>query len=154
MIYGELVQEVTSKKKDFSEGDIVQVRVWRDVIIDGQVVVKAGSPMLAEISELKKAKFAGIKGKLKIRAKSTAGASLDPSHPAVKSMIDRAADAGEDHTHFGFRIEPKEGDPRKVENRLYFDADRKPTRVEIEVVTRRIDGSPTEPQVAVFDWPE
>ena len=62
VIYGELVQEVTSKKKDFSEGDIVQVRVWRDVIVDGQVIAEAGSPMLAEISELKKANFAGIKG--------------------------------------------------------------------------------------------
>ena len=60
VIYGELVQEVTSKKKDFSEGDIVQTRVWRDVVVDGQVVLEAGSPMLSEISELKKANFAGI----------------------------------------------------------------------------------------------
>ena len=78
LIYGELMQEVTSKKKDFAEGDIVQVRVWRDVVVDGQVVVKAGSPMLAEISDLKKANFAGIKGRLKIRAKSVRGTDGTP----------------------------------------------------------------------------
>ena len=78
LIYGELMQEVTSKKKDFAEGDIVQVRVWRDVIVDGQVVVEAGSPMLAEISDLKKANFAGIKGRLKIRAKSVRGVDGTP----------------------------------------------------------------------------
>ena len=90
---------------------------------------------------------------LKIRAKCTAGASLDPEHAALRAMIDRAADAGEDHTFFGFRLEPKEDDPRKVEKRLYFDADRNPTRVEIEVVTRRIDGTANEPRLASFDWP-
>jgi len=91
---------------------------------------------------------------LKIRAKSTAGASLDPDHPALRSMIDKAADAGADHAIFGFRMEPKPDDPRKVENRLFFDSDRKPTRVEIEVVTRRIDGSATETQIVRFDWPD
>ena len=90
---------------------------------------------------------------LKVGAKSTAGASLDPEHTAFQSMIDKAADAGADHAVFGFRLEPKADDPRKVEKRLYFDAERKPTRVEIEVVTRRIDGTPTKPQVASFAWP-
>lgn len=78
VIYGELAQEVTSKKKHFSEGDIVEVRVWRDVIVDGQVVVRAGLPMLAEISKLKKAKFAGIKGRLEISAKSVRGVDGTP----------------------------------------------------------------------------
>jgi hypothetical protein len=93
------------------------------------------------------------KWSLKIKAKSTVGASLDPAHPALKAMIDKAADAGEEYAIFGGRLEPKEGDPRKAESRLYFDADRKPVRVEIEVVTRRIDGTATEPQIVSFDWP-
>jgi len=93
------------------------------------------------------------KWQLRIGAKSTAGASLDPDHASFRTRIDQAADAGDDHVCFGFRMEPKPDDPRKVENRLYFDADRQPTRVEIEVVTRRIDGTAREPLVASFDWP-
>jgi len=89
----------------------------------------------------------------RIGAKSTAGAQLDPGHTAFASMIDKAAAEGRDHMVFGFHLEPRGDDPRKVQNRLYFDGDRKPTHVEIEVITRRIDGSATEPGIARFEWP-
>ena len=89
----------------------------------------------------------------KISAKSTAGAQLDPNHSSFQSMIDKAAAAGQDHMVFGFQLEPKDDDPRKVQKRLYFDGDKKPTHVEIEVITRKIDGSPTEPKIARIDWP-
>jgi hypothetical protein len=90
---------------------------------------------------------------LRIIAKSTVGARLDPDHPALKSMIDKATDEGSDHAFFGHHQVPMGNDPRKVEMRLYFDADRQPTRVEIEVVTRTIWGEPAEPVLARFDWP-
>lgn len=67
-IYCELDQRVTSKKKEFQVGDRVRVRVWRDVIIDGQVVIPRGSPVDARISMLRKSKVAGRKGKLEISA--------------------------------------------------------------------------------------
>ncbi|MHC5038087.1 MAG: hypothetical protein ACYTHM_12290 [Planctomycetota bacterium] len=91
---------------------------------------------------------------LKIKAKSTAGASLDPNHPSFKKNIEAASGKGEDHVVFGFRLEPKEEDPRLVENRLYFDASRKPERVEIHLVTRNADGSAKDRQTASFPWPE
>jgi hypothetical protein len=70
-IYGELDQTVTSKKKKFSEGDIVRARVWRNVVVRGNTVVSAGAPMMVRISRLKKAKVAGIKGDLELEAIST-----------------------------------------------------------------------------------
>jgi hypothetical protein len=91
---------------------------------------------------------------LKIKAKSTAGASLDPNHPSFARNIETAAKKGLDHMVFGFQMQPKEGDPRRVENRLYFDPSLKPTRVDLHLVVRRADGSPTEEQVATFPWPD
>jgi len=90
---------------------------------------------------------------LKIKAKSTAGASLDPSHPSFVRNVETAAKKGEDHVVFGFRMEPKEDDPRRVENRLYFDGSLKPTRVDMHLVVRKADGSAREEQVASFPWP-
>ena len=90
---------------------------------------------------------------IKIKAKSTAGASLDPSHPSFANNIEKAAKEGLDHMIFGFHMEPKDEDPRLVENRVYFDGDRNPTRVEIQVIVRKADGSAKERQVAEFAWP-
>ena len=71
VIYGETQERVTSRKKETSEGDFVQAIVWRDVVIGSQVVVKAGTPMVLRVEAVKKAKLAGIKGKLELRAFST-----------------------------------------------------------------------------------
>lgn len=71
-LFGELEERVTSRvKKDGTDvGDVVRAHVWRDVVVDGQLVFKAGSPMLVRVSEVKKAKLAGIKGKLELEAVS------------------------------------------------------------------------------------
>jgi len=55
---------------------------------------------------------------------------------------------------FGFNLKPSINDPRLVENRVYFDQSKKPTHIEIHLVTRKADGSPTDKQVAEIDWPE
>ncbi len=70
VVYGELVDEVISKKKFNHEGDYVEAVVWRDVVVGGVVVLPGGSPMVVRISRLKKANFAGIKGKLELEAVS------------------------------------------------------------------------------------
>lgn len=101
----------------------------------------------------KETKTASGKWTLKIKAKSTAGASLDPDHPSFAGNIEAAAKKGERHVAFGFRLEPKAGDPRLVENRLLFDEDKKPAGVEIHLVTRNADGSAKDKQVAAFPWP-
>jgi len=68
VVYGYLAEKVRSKKKETSEGDLVRAYAWRDVIVDGRTVIKAGAPMMVKVAKLKKAKFAGIKGKLELEA--------------------------------------------------------------------------------------
>ena len=70
-VYGELDERVTSKKRETTVGDIVRARVWRDVIVDGRVLIKAGTPMMARVSHVKPAKIAGRKGEVFIDALST-----------------------------------------------------------------------------------
>jgi hypothetical protein len=90
---------------------------------------------------------------LRITAKSTAGGSIDPNHALFKKNLDEAAAKGLNYMKFGFNLEPKGEDPRLVENRLYFDDSKNPTHIEMHVITRKADGSPTEKKVAKFDWP-
>lgn len=88
---------------------------------------------------------------LKIMANSTAGTSIDPASLAKKFQA--AASEGRDYITTGFQLSPREGDPRMVEHRVYFDPSLAPTRVEMHVVTRKADGSPYEKKVARFPWP-
>ncbi len=70
-IYGELDETVSSKKKETTVGDIVRARVWRNVVVDGKTVIKAGEPMLLKVSVAQPSKIAGRKGKLELEAVST-----------------------------------------------------------------------------------
>lgn len=71
VVYAEIQERVTSKKGDTFEGDLVEAVVWRDVVINRQVVIGAGTPMAVKVSRVKKAKMAGIKGVIELRAFST-----------------------------------------------------------------------------------
>ncbi|MEO0423514.1 MAG: hypothetical protein AAF184_14350 [Pseudomonadota bacterium] len=69
-VYAELDQKVTSKKRAFAVGDIVDARVWRDVQIDGRTVFEAGAPMTVRISDLQHKRIAGRKGDIELEAVS------------------------------------------------------------------------------------
>ena len=71
VVYGEIQEEVTSRAKETSEGDMVPAVVWRDVSLKGEVVIEKGTPIVLEVSKVKKANFAGVKGQLELRAFST-----------------------------------------------------------------------------------
>jgi hypothetical protein len=73
-VYGELDQQVVSKKKKFNVGDIVRAHAWRNVVVNGRVVIKAGAPMVLRVKHLKTAKIAGIKGDLDLEAISVRAA--------------------------------------------------------------------------------
>ena len=70
-IYCELDQRVTSKKKETSLGQLVRARVWRNVVVDGQTVIEAGSPMVVRVSAIKGARVAGRKGSITLEAVTT-----------------------------------------------------------------------------------
>ncbi len=65
VIFCELDQAVTTRQKEahaVQTGDIVQAHIWKDVWVDGHVVIAAGSPVYAKVDRMKKARMAGQKG--------------------------------------------------------------------------------------------
>ena len=72
-VYGELDEQVTSRKKETSIGDIIRAHVWRNVLADGRVVIEAGAPMVIRVSMVKPAKIAGRKGDVHLEAVSVRG---------------------------------------------------------------------------------
>ena len=69
-VYGELDEKVTSRTKrdGTSRGDLVSAHVWRDVVVDGRIVIPAGAPMMLRVGHVRKSNFAGVKGKLELEA--------------------------------------------------------------------------------------
>jgi hypothetical protein len=68
-IFCELDQAVTTRQKEahaVQTGDIVRAHVWKDVWVDGDVVIAAGTPVYAKVDRMKKARLAGQKGYLVI----------------------------------------------------------------------------------------
>jgi hypothetical protein len=72
-VFCELDQAVTTRQKEayaVQMGDVVLAHVWKDVWVDGHVVIAAGTPVYAKVDHMKKAKMAGQKGNLGIDALS------------------------------------------------------------------------------------
>ena len=90
---------------------------------------------------------------IRIKPTVTAGTVFDPENVSLKNALRKAAAQGEEFLVWGFNLQPKEGDPRLVENRLFFDDSGQPTKLELHLVTRKADGSPMEEQMAVVPWP-
>lgn len=68
-LFCELDQAVTTRQQEahaVQTGDIVQANVWKDVWVDGHVVIAAGTPVYAKVGRMKKARLAGQKGYLVI----------------------------------------------------------------------------------------
>ncbi len=69
-VYGEIDEQVTSRKRETAVGDIVRARAWRNVVVDGEVLIRAGAPMVVRVGHVKKARIAGRKGQLELEAVS------------------------------------------------------------------------------------
>ncbi len=72
-VYLEPGELITSKRGESNPGEIVPAQVWRNVVVDGYVVIKAGAPAIARISDIKRRNIAGKKGQLKVAAISARG---------------------------------------------------------------------------------
>ena len=95
-VYGELDEKVTSRTKrdGTSRGDLVSAHVWRDVVVDGRVIIPAGAPIMLRVGHVRKSNFAGVKGKLELDAISVEladGAELPLSGGYDKSGHGRKA---------------------------------------------------------------
>ncbi len=90
-IYCVLDQDLTTRRKsaDFVlEGDYVRALVAEDVIVDGRVVIAAGAVVHGKVSRAKRAKIAGVRGKLRVAATSVTG--VDQQAVALRGGYDRS----------------------------------------------------------------
>jgi hypothetical protein len=90
---------------------------------------------------------------LRIKSAVTAGAAFDPDATALKNALRKAAGQGQKYLVWGFNLQPKEGDPRLVENRILIDGDGNPTALEVHLITRNADSSAKDEQLATVPWP-
>ncbi|MDH3926000.1 MAG: hypothetical protein OET41_15495, partial [Xanthomonadales bacterium] len=70
-IYIETMEDLVAKGDRVSQGQLVASKVWRDVVIDGVVVVKAGTPVISRVDSVKRRQIAGVKGQMTIGAYET-----------------------------------------------------------------------------------
>lgn len=70
-LYLKLDQSVSGKRGDAEPGDIVPCSVWRDVDLQGVVLVKSGTRATCKVESVKHANIAGIKGKIVLAALDT-----------------------------------------------------------------------------------
>jgi len=91
---------------------------------------------------------------VRIKGSATAGAVFDPTASALKSAFKKAAGHDETQVVWGFNLQPRENDPRLVENRVLIDGDGKPTALEIHLITRKADHSARDEKVVTIPWPD
>ena len=70
VVFGELEERITSNAGKFRVGYPVDSHVWKDVVVDGHVVIAAGTPIVSRISKLKESATGGRGGALEIMAVS------------------------------------------------------------------------------------
>jgi hypothetical protein len=90
-IFCELNQAVTTRQKEahaVQTGDIVRAHVWKDVWVDGHVVIAAGTPVYAKVDRMKKARLAGQKGVLIIEVLSAQ--AVDKTDVPIDGGYDRS----------------------------------------------------------------
>lgn len=88
VIYGELDQRVTTRQGEAEVGQPVRALVWRDVVIEGRVVMAAGAPIRLRVSKARTAKMARTKGRLDLEAVSVV--AVDGSEVQLDGGYDRA----------------------------------------------------------------
>lgn len=70
-VYIETKESLVAKGDRVQQGQLVRAKVWRDVIVDGHVLIEEGTPVVAKVDQVKKRKVAGVKGQMSISALET-----------------------------------------------------------------------------------
>lgn len=70
-IYVETKQDLIAKGDRVQQGQSVRSQVWRDVVINGHVLIKAGTPVISRVDQVKRRQIAGVKGSMTIGAYET-----------------------------------------------------------------------------------
>ena len=70
-VYVETKQDLVAKGDRVQQGQIVRAHVWRDVVVNGRVLITAGTPVIAKVDHVKNRQIAGVKGSMTIGAYET-----------------------------------------------------------------------------------
>ncbi len=90
-VYCVLDESLSTKKKSSNfvrPGDRVRAKVAEDVVIDGRVVIEAGTVVWSEVSKARRAKIAGIRGRLEVDANTVA--AVDDTSIRLTGGYDRS----------------------------------------------------------------
>ena len=89
VVFGELDERITSNANKFRVGYPVDGHVWKDVIVDGHTIIRAGTPIELRISELTGKSIGGAGGSLRIMAVSVK--AVDGTEISLAGGYDRSA---------------------------------------------------------------
>jgi hypothetical protein len=70
-VYVETKQELIAKGDRVQQGQIVSAQVWQNVVLGGNLLIAAGTPVIAKVDHVKRRKIAGVKGSMSIGAYET-----------------------------------------------------------------------------------
>src|SRR4026209_780827 len=89
VVFGALDERITSNGNKFRIGYPVDGHVWKDVIVDGHTIIRAGTPIELRISELTGKSIGGAGGSLRIMAVSVK--AVDGTEISLAGGYDRSA---------------------------------------------------------------
>eukprot|EP00466_Bigelowiella_natans_P017766 jgi/Bigna1/79356/fgenesh1_pg.61_\ len=92
--------------------------------------------------------------KLHVKSSVTVSSVIDPFSSQFLAQLEKAAQKGQAHALFGHSIKPGPGNPRLMENRVYFNKNLRPTHIEIRLATRKQNSEARETSVKSAPWPE
>jgi hypothetical protein len=72
-VYVETKEELIAKGDRVQQGQNVRAQVWRDVVVGGNLLIAAGTPVIAKVDHVKRRQIAGVKGTMSIGAYETEG---------------------------------------------------------------------------------
>ena len=70
-IYVETTQGLIGKRGQAEQGQSVRAKVWRNVVVNGHVLIAAGAPVSARVDAVKHRNIAGVKGTMTVGAYET-----------------------------------------------------------------------------------
>ncbi len=70
-VYVETKEALIAKGDRVQQGQLVRALVWRDVVVDGRILIEAGTPVIAKVDQVKHRSIAGVKGTMTVGAYET-----------------------------------------------------------------------------------
>jgi hypothetical protein len=67
-VYVETTEGLIGKRGQAEEGQSVRAKIWRDVLVNEQVLIAAGAPVIAKVDAVKHRNIAGVKGTMTVGA--------------------------------------------------------------------------------------